>query len=107
MTANRNDGYYPQDPDGGNWLQRLVRWAFECRHDWTITGANGFGLPSEAQCLKCGMHRHRILKADDLPKVAEWEMGQHPKHSSANRSGVSRKAGFYLKQAQRKEVRSE
>lgn len=89
MTANRNDGYYPKDPAGGHWLVRLVRWAFECRHDWSITGVNGFGLPSETQCLKCGVYRHRILKADDLPKVAEWQNGRHPKSDSANVQAVA------------------
>jgi hypothetical protein len=93
MSANRNDGYYPQDPAGDHGLQRIVRWAFECRHDWSITGANGFGLPSEAQCIKCGMYCHRILKADDLPKVAEWETGRHPKHSSANGAAEESEGG--------------
>jgi hypothetical protein len=69
----------------GKFLRRL----FRCRHRdwtglmnyWTATAANGFGTPIEERCDNCGEYRHRVLRADDLPKVAEWEAGRHPQNT--------------------------
>ena len=85
MNKERNDGCFPDDLAGTKGFQRLFRWLFECRHDWGITATNGYGLPIEVQCCKCGMYRHRILKADDLPMIAEWQTGRHPKKLATDR----------------------
>jgi hypothetical protein len=45
---------------------RLVVHLFRCRHDWSITGCNGFGHPSEEVCIKCGKYRHRIHDFDQF-----------------------------------------
>jgi hypothetical protein len=52
----------------------------ECRHDWCITGSNGFGHPSEEQCLKCGEYRHKIHNFDKFRNGIdeEWMPGRHP-----------------------------
>lgn len=68
----------PEQVTGGGWVRRLVRWAFECRHDWNITACNGFGTPIEEQCEKCGMYQHRILKAEKIHEHPEWVIGRHP-----------------------------
>jgi hypothetical protein len=65
-------------PANSGRLMRIVRWAFECRHDWDITACNGFGSPIEEQCEKCGMYQHRILKAEKLHEHPEWKLGRHP-----------------------------
>lgn len=79
-------------PGAADALRHVYAWVFHCgpvelrrwrkprcrRHDWAITGTNGFGLPSEEQCLKCGMYHHRVLQASALPQVAAWESGRHP-----------------------------
>ena len=70
------------------WIQCLVRWLFPHKHNWTPTGTNGFYMPTEEMCWECGEYRHRVLKADDLPDVAEWEEGKHPM-SESNAKGDS------------------
>jgi hypothetical protein len=70
-----------------NTLKRLIAWITRCRHhDWTMlcnywstTQTNGFYIPIEEQCDKCGEYRHRILKADDLPNIPDWQPGKYPK----------------------------
>lgn len=53
----------------------LVRWLRECRHDWCVTGTNGFGAASEEQCLKCGGYRHRIHDHRIIGRE-EWKTGK-------------------------------
>lgn len=71
-----------KEAEGAHWLTRLVRWAFECRHDWDITACNGFGTPIEEQCDKCGMYQHRVLKSEKLHEHTEWVLGRHPQSSA-------------------------
>ena len=76
VECNRNDGYYPRQVTSGDLFTRIFRWCFECRHDYSITKINGFALPCEVQCVKCGMYWHRKLKTKDLPNVGEWKSGR-------------------------------
>jgi hypothetical protein len=68
----------PQEKTGGGWMRRLVGHLFRCRHDWSITGCNGFGHPSEEQCIKCGEYRHRVHD-HRMIGLEEWKSGKHPK----------------------------
>jgi len=69
-------------------LSRLVLRLFAYRHkDWTglmnywdTTATNGFYMPIEQRCAKCGAYQHRRLSARKLGKIkCEWHTGQHPK----------------------------
>jgi len=77
--VSRNNGYYPIQVIDGNLFTQIIKWCFECRHDYTTTGTNGFAFPCEVKCIKCGMYWHRVLKSEDLPVIAEWESGKYPK----------------------------
>lgn len=71
------------------WMARLVVHLFRCRHrDWTLldsywmpTAWNGFAVPIEEQCNKCGEYRHRVLNFDSFRRGVEepWKAGRHPK----------------------------
>jgi len=78
MAQPLNNGYFPKSQKGKGMIQRFARWALECRHEYSVTGTNGYGLPAECQCDRCGMYWHRELEADELPNVAEWKSGRHP-----------------------------
>ena len=70
-----------QETAGAHWLARLVVHLFRCRHDWDITGGNGFGHPSEERCAKCGKYQHKIHDFDKFRHGVEeeWKAGKHPK----------------------------
>ena len=63
-------------------VHRLVR-ALSC-HQWETSGVNGFYLPVESVCTKCGVYRHRVVSAERINEIPEWMDGRHPK-SSANK----------------------
>ena len=61
-------------------ILRLVRHLFRCRHDYWTTATNGWYIPIEEHCQKCGEYRHRVLKAARLGiEKGEWTHGRHPK----------------------------
>jgi len=77
----------PETPlDTPNWAVRIIRNLRRCRHyDWMMlasywipTAWNGFGCPTEEQCISCGEYRHRILD-HRIAGREEWKPGRHPK----------------------------
>ena len=62
-------------------VRRLVVHLFRCRHDWSISGTNGFGHPSEEICIKCDEYRHVIHDFEKFRRGVdeEWNTGRHPK----------------------------
>ena len=51
-------------------------------HSWQTSGVNGYYVPCEKQCEKCGKYRHRILDPEKLYKTPEWVDGKHPKNKT-------------------------
>jgi hypothetical protein len=80
MSAN-DSASSPNSAAHGGCVMRFVGHLFLCRHDWSITGCNGFGHPSEEQCIKCGEYRHLIHDFDKFRRGVdeEWKTGKHPK----------------------------
>jgi hypothetical protein len=81
-------------------LSRLVLRLFACRHkDWTglmnywdTTATNGFYMPIEQRCAKCGAYQHRRLSARKLGKIkCEWHRGKHPKSPENDQEEARRK----------------
>lgn len=58
-------------------LHQLIRF-FHC-HDWEASRVNGYFIPVEEFCRKCGRYRHRILRVnDEFNYFPEWINGRHP-----------------------------
>jgi hypothetical protein len=84
-----DDCYYPEptNPQASNtpWWKRAITWLTQCRHDWSINRANGFGIPTECQCLRCGEHRHKIMDFKNAGREI-WKIGKHPNRNPNSNS---------------------
>jgi len=70
-------------------IKQLIKHLFRCRHDWSITACNGYGIETERTCIKCRIYQHRFIKFG-CDSSEEWRDGKfsentrQPKYTRLN-----------------------